>query len=138
MEIFKYFQVMVRKNIPFDFVFDYLMALKVTVKPMFGVFTIYVNKRMVMALRQREDHRETNGVWVAAEHEHLNSLKKELPSLQAISFFTKDNKETAWQVIPVDSGDFEETVRKVCELIVQGDPRIGKMPKPRKRKNKLE
>ena len=84
---------MARKPLPFNFLFDYLIPLEVTVKPMFGVYVIYVNERMVLAVRQRKDHPETNGVWVATELKHLNSLKKELPSLQSISFFTKGKKK---------------------------------------------
>ena len=128
---------MARKELPFNFLLDYLIPLEVTVKPMFGVYVVYVNERMVLAVRKRKDHPETNGVWVATELKHLNSLKKELPSLQAISFFTKEKKETAWQVIPEDASDFEELARKVCEMIVQGDPRIGRIPKTAKGKNKL-
>ena len=117
------------KELPFNFLFDYLIPLEVTVKSMFGVYVVYVNERMVLAVRQRKDHPETNEVWVATELKHLNSLKKELPSLQSISFFTKEKKETAWQVIPEDAGDFEEEVRKVCDMIVQGDPHIGRNTK---------
>jgi hypothetical protein len=43
---------------------------------------------------------------------------------------------TAWQNIPSEADDFEETVLRVCELILHGDPRIGKVPKPRKKKTK--
>jgi len=42
--------------------------------------------------------------------------------------------ETVWQNIPVDEDDFEELVLKACELIRKGDARIGKIPKPKKKK----
>jgi hypothetical protein len=71
---------MSQKNIPCDFVFDYLMPLEVTVKPMFGVRAIYVDKKIMLVLKQRKDSPETNGVWIA--HPGASqSLRKELPSL---------------------------------------------------------
>jgi hypothetical protein len=44
------------------------------------------------------------------------------------------NGETSWQNLPAEADDFEESVFRACALIRKGDPRIGKIPKPRKRK----
>ena len=44
-------------------------------------------------------------------------------------------KVTGWQVLPADDPDFEEAALRACELIVAGDPRIGKVP-ARKQKPK--
>jgi hypothetical protein len=35
---------------------------------------------------------------------------------------------TGWQVLPADEVDFEAAALRACELIVAGDPRIGKIP----------
>jgi hypothetical protein len=35
---------------------------------------------------------------------------------------------TGWQVLPADAEDFEEAALRACELILAGDPRIGKVP----------
>jgi hypothetical protein len=128
-----------RKNIPFDFVFDYLIQLEVTVKPMFGMFAIYVGEKIMLILRQRKNYQDTNGIWIATSKEYHKSLKKDLPSLCSISTYTNDAFETEWQILPADSNDFETSVIKVCEFIVHGDSRIGKIPKPRQNKkaNKL-
>jgi hypothetical protein len=123
---------MTKKNIPFEFVFDYLAPLEVTVKPMFGLFAIYFNEKIVLVLRQRKDHADTNGVWVATTPQHHTSLKSDLPSLRSFAIYSKAVKETEWQLLPADSNDFESSVIKVCELIKRGDPRIGRMPKLRK------
>jgi hypothetical protein len=123
---------MTHKNIPFNFVFDYLMPLEVTVKPMFGLWAIYVKDKIVSILRQRKDFIDTNGVWIATNAEHHKSLKHDLPSLSSISTYAKSIKETEWQVLPVDADDFEASVIKVCELINQNDYPIGRIPKPRK------
>jgi hypothetical protein len=129
-----------RKNIPFDFVFDHLLQLEVTVKPMFGMFAIYVGEKIMLILRQRKNYQDTNGIWIATNKEYHESLKKDLPSLCSISTYTNNAFETEWQILQADSNDFETSVIKVCEFIVHSDHRIGKIPKPRqyKRANKLD
>ena len=42
---------MTRKNIPFSFVFDYLVPPDVTVKPIFGLWAIYVNGKIMPDMR---------------------------------------------------------------------------------------
>jgi hypothetical protein len=128
---------MTKKNIPFDFVFDYLLPIEVRVKPMFGLFAIYAGEKIVLMLRQKTKHQEMNGVWIATTKEHHKSLKKDFPSLQSIPLFSKDSiDETQWQLLPVDSEDFENAVIKVCEFIKHNDQRIGRIPKPRNAKTK--
>jgi len=39
------------------------------------------------------------------------------------------DKPSGWQVLPADAEDFEESAMRVCELILAGDARIGKVPK---------
>lgn len=127
---------MTRKNIPFDFVFDYLVPLEVTTKPMFGLFALYVGEKIVLILRQRTKYPEMNGVWIATNHGHHKSLKNDLPSLRSVPNYLEDTTETGWQLLPVDSDDFEDSVIKACEFIKHNDLRIGKIPTPRKTKSK--
>lgn len=105
-------------------------------KPMFGLYAIYINEKIVLVLRDRKDHEDTNGVWVATNKEHHKSLKSDLPSLRSFSIYSKAVNETEWQLLLVDSDDFEASVRKVCDLIKRGDPRIGRIPAPRQNKTK--
>lgn len=121
---------MTKKNIPFDFVFDYL-PLDVTVKPMFGLWAINLKDKIVLVLRQRNDFVDTNGVWIATSKDHHKSLQKDFPALRSIPIFPKDAIETEWQLLPADSEDFESAVVKVCEFIKHNDPRIGRIPLPR-------
>ena len=37
------------------------------------------------------------------------------------------------EVLPVDAEDFEESVLSACALVLAGDARIGKVPKPRRK-----
>jgi hypothetical protein len=125
-----------KKNIPFEFVFDHLFPLDVTVKNMFGLFAIYISEKIVLILRQRNDHPGTNGVWVATNQAHHESLKNDIPSLRSIGHLSNRLKETEWQLIPVGAEGFEYSVIKVCELIKHGDLRVGRMPDPGKSKTK--
>ncbi len=121
------------KNIPFDFVFDYLTPPKVIVKPMFGLWAIYVGDKIVLMLRQKKDFGDTNGVWIATSEEYHESLKKNFPSLCSISNYLKGKTETEWQLLSENADDFESSVIKVCEFIKLGDHRIGRIPKYRKK-----
>jgi hypothetical protein len=121
------------KPIPFDFVLEELERLKPTVRSMFGCFAIYVDIKIMLMLRDRSDHKEDNGVWIATAEEHHESLKKILPSMQPVRLL---GKVTKWQNIPLNADDFEESVMKVCQLILKKDTRIGAIPKARSPKKK--
>ena len=156
---YSYFYI-VKKRIPFDFILDLLSPLSLsertpserrgdggealTVKPMFGCHAIYSGEKIMLIVRKKEDHTDANGVWIATGKEHHASLKKELPSMQSV-YILSDGKgetgpegiETNWQMIHQDADDFEESVTKICEMILKGDERIGKLrPLPKGRKNK--
>ncbi len=120
------------KKVPFAFVLDELEVLGPTTRPMFGCTAIYVGPRIVLVLR---DGRGTadDGVWIATTAEHHDSLRKELPSIRSITVF--GTGESGWQVIPAAAESFEEEVLWACELVRRGDPRVGKLPKPKKRKS---
>jgi hypothetical protein len=124
----------IKQKIPFEFVLEELDRVHPRVRPMFGCYAIYIGEKLVLILRQRKDHNEDNGVWLAAQREHHESLKKEFPCMRSISLL--GTAETVWQNIPVDDDAFEELVLKACELICKGDERIGKIPKPKKKKKK--
>jgi hypothetical protein len=50
--------------------------------------------------------------------------------MRSIQLFKK--KVTGWQVLPADAPDFEESALRACELVLARDPRIGKVPRPRR------
>lgn len=121
------------KTIPFDFVIEQLDRLHPMVRPMFGCHAVYVKNKIVLILRKKAADDPDNGVWIASAPEHRESLKKDFPSLRTIQLF--GTKETSWQNLPDDADDFEESVMTVCELILKGDERIGKIPKEKKKKS---
>lgn len=112
-----------KKTIPFEFIFDYLMPIEFVIKPMFGMYSVYADEKLLMILRQRNEHPKLNGIWVALSEKESSSLEKELPSLICIDGYEKGD----WRLIPVDSEGFEDDARRLCELIVASDSRIGKI-----------
>ena len=115
------------KPIPFNFAFDYL-PLSVTVKPMFGMFAVYLGGRIVLVLREREKSPEKNGVWLAMGEKDPASLKNDLPGLVPISLKAAENQKGQWQYLPADLEDFEALVIKACGFIRNNDQRIGHIP----------
>ncbi len=121
-----------RKPIPFEFVLDALSSLDPVTRPMFGCLAIYVGRKIVLILRDKPAPAPDNGVWLATTKEHHESLRQEFPNMRSISVLGKD--VTGWQILPADAPDFEETALRACELVMAGDPRIGKIPKVKKRR----
>ena len=123
-----------RKRIPFEFVLDALAPVSPDTKPMFSCVAVYVKHTIVLALRDRRDRVVDNGVWLATSAEHHASLTREFPNMRSIQLL--GSKVTGWQVLPANAEDFEESALRACDLILAGDPRIGKVPSPRIRKRR--
>ncbi len=103
---------------------------------MFGCHAYYVGEKIMLIVRKKETHSEANGVWIATDFPHHESLKKELNSLSSVYILSEGKAETAWQMIHVGNENFETDVIKICELILKQDPRIGRIPKAKKKKTK--
>jgi len=117
---------------PFSFIMDYLIPLEVTVKSMFGMFAIYAGEKILMMLRQRNEHPERNGIWLAIDKEFTESLKTEFPSFAVIYGLPHKSEISEWLMLDSDAEDFESTAIKLCELIAKGDQRIGHIPRSRR------
>jgi hypothetical protein len=128
-----------RKKIPHEFVLEALAQLSPRTNPMFGCLAVYAGEKIVVILRDKNEKTADNGVWLATTEEHHESLRREFPSMRSIGVLGK--KVTGWQVLPAEASDFEEAALHACELILAGDPRIGKVPgarrktRPRQRKS---
>ena len=118
------------KAVPFPFVLDALASLDPSTRPMFGCLAVYVEDKIVLCLRDKPEPPEANGVWLATTREHHASLREELPSLRSISVLGPG--VTGWQMLPPDEPGFEEEALRAVELILAGDPRIGKVPKAKR------
>jgi len=124
------FAVKQRKPVPHEFVLDAIAALSPRTRPMFGCLAVYIAEKIVLILRDKRDGTADNGVWLATTQEHHESLRREFPTMRSIQAF--GTEVTGWQVIPADAPDFEEAALRACELVVAGDPRIGKVPGARR------
>lgn len=123
-----------RKPIPHEFVLDAIASLSPETRPMFGCLAIYVKDKIALILRDKPASKTDNGVWLATTKEHHASLRKDFPNMRSIRVLGK--KVTGWQVLPADAPDFEDSALRACELVAAGDPRIGKVPKPRRASGK--
>jgi hypothetical protein len=119
-----------RKPVPHAFVLDAIAPLSPETRSMFGCLAVYVQDKIVLILRDKRDQTVDNGVWLATTKEHHRSLRREFPNMRSIQVLGK--KVTGWQVLPAEARDFEEAALRACELILAGDPRIGKVPEGRR------
>ena len=129
------FKAKARKTPPFEFVLDAVSHMEPRTNPMFGCLAVYIKEKIVCVLRDKKDAATPdNGVWLATTVEHHSSLRKEFPHMRSIAVLGKD--VTGWQLLPSDSADFEESALRACDLIAARDPRIGKVPKSKRRRTK--
>jgi hypothetical protein len=128
------FAIKARKAVPHEFVLEALASVSPRTNPMFGCLAVYVREKIVLILRDKPDHAADNGVWLATTHDHHDSLREDFPNMRSIQVLGK--KVTGWQILPVDAPDFEESAMRACELIMGRDPRIGKIPRPKKHRTK--
>jgi hypothetical protein len=119
------------RRIPYEFVLDALSQIQIETRPMFGCLAVYVGNKIVLMLRDKQKQTEDNGLWLATTEEHHKSLRREFPSMRSIQLFGKE--VTGWQVLPAAAADFEEVAIRACELIIARDPRIGKVPRSRRK-----
>jgi hypothetical protein len=120
----------IKKKIPFAFALEELEALSPAIKPMFGGVIVYIGGKMTLFLYDREKLPGFKGVSLATTPEQYRSLAQEFSSTRDAE--PKKIGEHPWLHIPAEAADFEEQVSKACELILNGDPRIGRAPGPKK------
>jgi len=115
----------VKKQLPFPFVIEELDSLRPTIKRMFGFTHIYLEDKLLLSLRENPKQPGTNGLWLYTTTEHIESLAKEFPHLPRRQLWR--SKKNAWIIIASRLEDFEEYAFKACELILNGDKRIGRI-----------
>src|ERR1700690_1228989 len=116
-----------RKPIPHEFVLDAIASLSPRTRPMFGCLAIYVEDKIVLILRNKDNNNEDkrdqtadNGVWLATTEQHHQSLRRDFPNMRSIQVLGK--KVTGWQVLPAAASDFEQAALRACELVLARDP----------------
>ena len=115
----------VKKSIPFPFVLEELAPLRPTIKRVFGFTYIYFDDKLLCALRASTKQANSNGMWIFTTTENIESLAKEFPQLSK-RYLWRSGKN-AWVILPSRLEDFEEYAFKACELMLDGDRRIGRL-----------
>ena len=118
-----------REPIPFPFVLEELFSLRPTIKRMFGFTYLYLGERLLCALRDSKKQTGSNGMWLFTTTDHLESLGREFPQLSR-RYHWRSGKN-AWLILPAKLGEFEQYAFKACELILNGDRRIGRISRGR-------
>jgi hypothetical protein len=122
--------VPIKKKAPFAFALEELDALSPMIKPMFGGFAVYIDEKLVLFLYDQEKWTDFQGVSLATAPEHYRSLAQEFSSTQEAE--PQKIGKHPWLLIQASAVDFEEQVLKACEMILNGDPRIGRAPEAKK------
>ena len=131
-------QTRTKKPVPYRFVLEELEPLAPNLKPMFGCHAIYIGEKIVLFLCDRDDLLDAEkvadqkGVWMATTQEAYASLAAEFSS--ASVKLPEELNKSPWLRLPASAPDFEAQALRACELILQGDPRIGRIPKQKKLK----
>src|SRR5262245_13033375 len=120
-----------RAQIPFAFVVDELVSLRPTIKRVFGFTYVYLGEQLLCALRESKKQTGSNGVWLFTTTEHVESLGDEFPELSR-RYLWRSGKN-AWVVLPSKLTEFEEYAFKACELMLNGDRRIGRVSRGKER-----
>jgi hypothetical protein len=116
-----------KRRDPFPFVLEELSPLRPTVKRMFGFTSVYLDEKLLCSLRDSVKRPGSNGMWLYTTTEHLESLAHEFPQLSKRQLWRSRSGDKAWVVIASRLEEFEEYAFKACELILNGDRRIGRL-----------
>lgn len=93
---------------------------------MFGTKVVYLDGRMVLCFAARDE--PWRGVLVATERAHHASLRAEFPPLAPHPILPK------WLYLPESDDAFERVAERLVALAAGRDPRIGILPRRKKRK----
>jgi hypothetical protein len=124
--------ITIKKKAPFSFVLEELDALSPTIKPMFGGYIVYIGEKMTLFLYDQEKLPGFKGVSLATTPGHYRSLAQEFSSPRDAE--PQKIGKHPWLLIPASAVNFEEQVLKACEMILNGDQRIGRAPEAKKLK----
>src|SRR5664279_5866352 len=73
-----------RKTVPHEFVLDVIAALSPRTRSMFGCLAVYVEDKIVLALRDKRHETADDGVWLATTVERHESPRREFPAMRSV------------------------------------------------------
>ena len=112
---------------PFPFVLEELDPIRPRLKRMFGFTYVYLDDKLLCALRESAKQPRSNGVWLFTTKEELESLGREFPDLSRRYFWRARSGNNAWIILASSLENFEEYAFRACELMLNGDRRIGRV-----------
>ena len=118
---------------PFPFVLEALAPLHPEVRRMFSGFSVYIGDRIVCMLRDHARSPQDNGLWLVLSETADPAdpaLRREFPSIRRIDLL--GDKIRHWLLIPSDGPDFEAEAMHACDLLLNRDQRLGRVPKSRR------
>jgi hypothetical protein len=115
-----------KKQMPFDFLLDYLPAT-VIIQPAIGMYYIYWEGKIVLILRKTSKNSQHNGLWISTKKEDHESLKADIPEITDFIFDEGEVFDIAWLLLSDKHDDFETAAIQICGLISHRDKRIGKV-----------
>ncbi len=114
-----------KQIVPFPFILDELTPIRPTIKRAFGFTYVYLGERLLCGLRDSAKQPSSNGMWLFTTTEHVDSLGSEFPELSR-RYLWRSGKN-AWVILKSRLENFEEHAFRACELILNGDRRIGRL-----------
>ncbi|MBI5382249.1 MAG: hypothetical protein HZA31_10150 [Opitutae bacterium] len=96
-------------------------------RPMFGCRAAYLAGKIVLCFAAQEE--PWRGVLVCTDQARQAALIAEFPALAPHPILPK------WLYLPESAAGFERTAARLVALARQRDPRIGVVPKPKRRKH---
>jgi hypothetical protein len=121
------FSYSAKRQTPFQFVLDELIPIRPAIKQAFGFTYVYLDQKLLLSLRESPKQPQDNGVWIYTQAEHIESLRREFPLLPRRCFWKSSKSGNGWVILASRLDDFEEYTFKVCELVLRGDQRIGRV-----------
>ena len=119
--------VTTKRRLPFPFIVEELSPIRPTVKHMFGFVSLYLDDKLLCSLRDAVKQPGSNGMWLYTTTEDVDSLAQEFPDLPKRQLWRSRSGNKAWLILASRLENFEEYALKACELILNGDRRIGRL-----------
>jgi hypothetical protein len=95
-------------------------------RSMFGAKAVYLDGKIVLCFSTGEE--PWRGLLVPTDPSRHDALRAEFPALIVHSVLGK------WLYLPESADAFERTATALVQLVRRRDPRLGVVPKPRKRR----